>query len=214
MSTNFIQPEFPYSIAFLLSGSGSTLENLLEKIHNQEVQANVKVVISSRNDAYGIERANKWNIPNHVISYKEHKNDAEKYSESITQMIDQYNVDLIVMGGFMSLYLVPEKYNNKVINVHPALIPAFSGKGFYGDKVHQAVLDFGVKYTGCTIHFVDQIYDHGAIITQCLVPVQDDDDLESLREKVGIEEKKVYPKVIQKFVENKIYVKNRKVIIN
>lgn len=213
MPSDFHQPDFPFSIAFLLSGSGTTLENLLSQIKKEEVKAKVKVVISSREDVFGLERAKKWNIPHQVIAYKKYKHDPETYSNIITETLLKYNVDLVVMGGFMSLYLVPDELKNKVINIHPALIPAFSGKGFYGDKVHQAVLDYGVKYTGCTVHFVDQIYDHGAIIDQAIVRVETNDTLESLKEKVGIEEKKLYPKVIQKFVENRIQIKERKVTI-
>lgn len=209
----FFQPKQEFSIAFLLSGSGSTLENLLEHIQNNKVKANIKIVISSKENAYGLERARKWAVPYQIVPYKLYKNDPEEYSNAITDIIDKNNIDLVVMGGFMSLYLVPNHLNYKVINIHPSLIPAFSGKGYYGDKVHKAVIDFGVKYTGCTIHFVDQIYDHGAIIAQSVVSVDEDETLETLKEKVGIEEKKLYPKVIQKFVDNKITIQNNKVKI-
>ncbi len=208
------QPDNPYKIAFLLSGSGSTLENLLDHIASNKVQAQVAVVISSREGVFGLERAKKWRIPYEVIPYiKYKKNKIEEYSQKITRVIDSYQVDLIVLGGFMSRYILPDKYKDKAINIHPALIPSFCGKGFYGEKVHQAVINYGAKITGCTVHFIDNEYDNGPIIAQESIAVLEDDTPQTLQERVVNLEQKVYPKVIQTIVENRVRVSGRKVSI-
>jgi len=208
-----IQPDNPFKIAFLLSGSGSTMENLLNHIISGKVKAKISVVISSCENAYGIKRAENWDIPYKIVPFKTYKSDLIAYSNKISAIIDSYNINLIVFGGFMSQYIIPQHYINKAINIHPALIPAFCGKGFYGDKVHQAVLDYGVKITGCTVHFVDQNYDTGPIITQESVIINDSDTLDSIKEKVQNLERSLYPRVIQAIVENRVIVNGRHVKI-
>ncbi len=205
------QPVHSFKIAFLLSGSGSTLENLLNHIASGHVRASVSVVISSRENVYGLKIAQNWNIPHHTIPYIQYKNDIQTYSQRITSIIDQYNIQLIVFGGFMSKYIVPEKYYYKVINIHPALVPSFSGLGYYGIKVHKSVIEQGVKITGCTVHFVDNQYDHGAIIEQESIRVLVEDTPETLQDRVKKLEQSVYPNVIQKIVENKFIIQNGRV---
>ncbi len=203
----------PFKIAFFLSGSGTTLENLLEYIASHKVKATVSVVVSSRENAYGIKRAENWNIPYEVVPFKQYKNDIEHYSKEISKKLFNYPVDLIVFGGFMSPYFPDDRYINKVINIHPALIPSFSGKGYYGDRVHRAVLKSGVKITGCTIHFVDKEYDNGPIIAQQCVPVLDGDTIEILQKRVSAVEKKLYPTIIQAIVENRVSIADNKVTV-
>ncbi|HEO64895.1 MAG TPA: phosphoribosylglycinamide formyltransferase [Spirochaetes bacterium] len=203
--------ENPFRIGFLLSGNGSTLENLLEHIADGQVDAKIAVVLSSRTQAYGLIRANNWGIPHEVVPYKMFKSNLNDYSQRITQLLDFHKVDLVVFGGFMSCYIVPKHYINRVINIHPSLIPSFCGKGFYGTKVHQTVLDYGVKVTGVTVHFVDDEYDHGPIIAQETVKIDDRDTVDSIQSKVTAIEKRLYPKVIQAIIEDKITIENRKV---
>ena len=207
------QPPYPFKIGFLLSGSGSTLENLLEHIEKKKVEANVAVVISSKEACYGIERANNWGITREKVNYKDFKNRVEEYSDQITEILNRYHVDLVVLGGFLSLYLIPDQYKNRVINIHPALIPSFCGKGYYGRKVHESVIEYGVKYTGCTVHFVDNEYDSGPIIDQAIVRVEESDSAESVENKVQQLEKEIYPRVIQAIVDSRVGIDGRKVFI-
>ena len=153
-------------LGFLLSGSGSTYDNMMEKLQDLGTPAKMAVVISSRPDVYGVVRAKKSGVPVHIVEYKKYNNDIEEYSRAITKILEEYQVELVIMGGFMSFYQIPEKYIHRVMNVHPALIPAFCGKGMYGHKVHEAVYQSGVKVTGCPVHFVDNEYDNEPILDQ------------------------------------------------
>ena len=154
----------PLRVAVLLSGSGRTLQNLLDLSTAGELPIEVKLVISSRGDALGLERAHAAGVPTCVISRRD--TPPEAFNQAITDALVQANVDLVCMAGFMSLWTFPERFAGRVMNIHPALLPRFGGKGFYGDRVHQAVLDAGCKITGCTVHFADNEYDHGPIIVQ------------------------------------------------
>ncbi|GMT49613.1 MAG: phosphoribosylglycinamide formyltransferase [bacterium] len=205
------QAKNPFKIGFLLSGSVSTLEDILKQISDIELDARVSIVLSSRGQAYGLTRAKNWGIPHKIVPYEMFKSNLQEYSQQITQVLDFYKVDLVVFGGFMSRYVVPSHYINRVINIHPSLIPSFCGKGFYGTKVHQAVLDYGVKVTGVTVHFVDNEYDHGPIIAQETINIDNGDTIDSIQSKGAEIEKRLYPKVIQAIIENKIIVENRKV---
>jgi len=198
-------------LAVLLSGGGTTLQNLIDKIDQGELDARVVVVVSSRNDAYGLVRARNHNIPTHVVASKQYKKDWQRMSEKIDEVLEPYQPDLIVMAGFMCRYFFPPKYNGRVMNIHPALIPAFCGEGWYGEKVHQAVLDYGVKVSGCTVHFADLEYDHGPIIVQRTVPVLDDDTTETLRKRVFEQECIAYPEAIQLFAEGRLKIEGRRV---
>jgi len=200
-------------IGFLLSGSGSTLNNLIQKIKEKYLECEISVVISSKKGVKGIEIAKENNIPCFIVEYLKYKNDIEKYSNEITKIIKKYSVDLIVMGGFMSLYKIPDEFKNRVINIHPALIPAFCGKGMYGIKVHEAVIEYGAKITGCTVHFVDNEYDHGPIIYQEAIRVLSNDTPETLAERVKELERKVYPYVIKKILEKKFKINGKKVFL-
>lgn len=202
----------PVNLAVLLSGEGKTLQNIIDRIREGKLDARVVVVISSREDAYGQTRAKRAGIETHCIPYKLYKGDkAGKFSREITGILSRYPVDLIVMAGFMHLFKAEEKYKNRVMNIHPALIPSFCGKGYYGHHVHRAVLDYGVKVSGCTIHFADDIYDRGPIILQAAVPVKDDDTPETLSARVFAEECRLYPRAIQLFAEGRLEIKGRKV---
>ncbi|NOZ22629.1 MAG: phosphoribosylglycinamide formyltransferase [Planctomycetes bacterium] len=201
------------NLAVLLSGGGTTLQNIIDRIEAGNLDANVRVVISSQADAYGLERAKKHNIPSVVVSSKDFKNCTESFSKAIFSHIDKYPVDLVVMAGFMCLITIPEKYLGRVMNIHPALIPAFCGKGRYGHHVHEAVLEYGAKVSGCTVHFADNVYDHGPVIVQKTVPVFDDDTPDTLAARVFEQECEAYPEAIQLFAEGRLKIEGRKVRI-
>jgi phosphoribosylglycinamide formyltransferase-1 len=199
-------------LAVLLSGGGTTLQNLLDKCAARELNAQVACVISSRPGAYGLERARKAAVPAVAVPRNAFK-DVAAFSEAIWAEINKYNADLVVLAGFMSLITISPAFVNRIMNVHPALIPAFSGKGMYGMHVHRAVIEYGVRVTGVTVHFVDEKYDNGPIILQSVVPVLEDDTPETLAQRVQAEERVVYPKAIQLFAEGRLRVEGRKVLI-
>lgn len=198
-------------LGVLLSGSGTTLQNLIDLIETGKLDAEISCVISSRAGAYGLERARSHDIPSHLVSRKEFGADDIGFNREIWCDLREHNVELVVLAGFMSLLEVPEDYENRIINVHPALIPAFCGQGMYGHHVHEAVIEYGVKVTGATVHIVDHEYDHGPIILQEAVPVLEDDTPETLAERVQAKERELYPKAIQLFAQGRIKVENRHV---
>jgi formyltetrahydrofolate-dependent phosphoribosylglycinamide formyltransferase len=191
------------NLAVLLSGSGRTLQNFIDLIGQDKLPAKIQVVISSKKDAYGLERAKKHNIPAHMVERNQFTS-TEEFSRAINNILKKYPIDLIVMAGFLNLYLIPPEYKGKVMNIHPALLPDFGGKGFYTDKVHQAVLDAGVKFSGCTVHFADNTYDTGPIILQKKVPVLENDTAHTLADRVFQAELEAYPEAIRLFAEGKL----------
>lgn len=199
-------------VAVLLSGNGSTLQNILDLSAADALDVEVVCVVSSRADAYGLERAKAANVPGIPVVRGQHP-DQESFNQAIWSAIDAHRPDLVVLAGFMRLIAVPERYFGRIMNVHPALIPAFCGKGMYGHHVHEAVIDRGVKLTGVTVHFVDDKYDHGPIIMQESVPVLDDDTPASLAERVQAQERELYPKAIQLFAEGRLKIEGRRVHI-
>jgi len=202
----------PINLVVLLSGGGTTLQNFIDRIADGSLNARIQVVLSSRADAFGLQRAQNHGIPTHVISSRKYK-DADAFSAKIDETLDKYPVDLVCLAGFMCYWKIPDRYLGKVMNIHPALIPAFCGKGLYGHLVHEAVLRYGAKISGCTVHFADNEYDHGPIIVQRTVPVLDDDTPDSLAARVFKEECKAYPEAIRLFAEGRLKVEGRNVRI-
>jgi formyltetrahydrofolate-dependent phosphoribosylglycinamide formyltransferase len=190
-------------LGILLSGGGRTLENIVEEIEADRLNARPVVVISSSAEAYGLTRAKNHGIPAHVVRLKDHPG-IESFSDSITEILLEAGAELVLLAGFLKLYLVPEVYEGRVMNIHPALIPKFCGLGFYGHHVHEAVLNANEKESGCTVHFCDNEYDHGPIILQRRVPVFEDDTPDTLAARVFEEECKAYPEAIRMFIEGKI----------
>lgn len=180
----------------LVSGGGTTLQNLIDRAGAGEIPLSIDAVVSSKKDAHALERARARGIDAYPCDRGEFANDAE-FSAAITRFLDLYQPDLVVMAGFMHLYIIPERYAGRVVNIHPALLPKFGGKGFYDLKVHRAVLAAGEKETGCTVHFCDNQYDHGPILLQKIIPVEAGDTPESLREKVQALEREAYPEAIR-----------------
>ncbi len=199
-------------LAVLLSGSGTTLQNLIDRIEAGVLDARVRVVIASREDAYGLVRAQNHEIPAAVVARRQYKG-MDAFNDAVWREIRKYPVDLAVLAGFMSLLHVPDGFANRMMNVHPALIPSFCGKGMYGHHVHEAVLAYGAKVSGATVHFVDEHYDHGPIILQECVPVLDDDTPDTLADRVQAKERELYPRAIQLFAEGRLRVEGRRVRI-
>ncbi len=195
-------------IAVLLSGSGTSLENLLEKIDAGDVPGEVRVVIASKTKAFGLERARRRGIPALPIPRKQHP-DVSEFNDAIHAVLEEYDIDLVLLLGFLSPFETRGRFEGRTINVHPALIPAFCGKGFYGHRVHEEVIESGVKLTGATVHFVDAEYDHGPIILQEAVEVRDDDTPESLAERVQAVERRLVPEAVRLFAESKLTIEGR-----
>lgn len=199
----------PLTLAVLLSGSGSTLQNIIDCIAEGTLNARVVCVIASRVDAYGLERARKYGIPNFLVARRAFS-DTAAFSDAVWSEIRRHDIELVVMAGFMCLLEIPDDFENRVVNVHPALIPAFCGKGMYGHHVHEAVLAYGAKVSGCTVHFANANYDEGPIIMQGVVPVLEDDTPDSLAERVQAKEREIYPQAIQLIAEGRVRVEGRR----
>jgi formyltetrahydrofolate-dependent phosphoribosylglycinamide formyltransferase len=192
-------------IAVVLSGSGTTLENLFVHIDDGRLDAEVALVISSSPKAYGLERARRRNVKAVTIERRGFAN-AVEYGDAVFAEIRPAQVDLVVLAGFVKLLPIPDDFQWRVVNTHPALIPAFCGKGFYGRHVYEAVLARGAKVTGVTVHFCDNTYDHGPIIAQQAVEVFDDDTPETLAARVQQAERELYPRAIQWVLEGRVEV--------
>lgn len=194
------------NIGVLISGRGTNLQAIIDGCENKTINGKVKVVISNKIEAYGLERAKKHNI----------KAIYEKEEDNIIEILKENKVDLVVLAGYLKIIsskLVNE-YKDKIINIHPSLIPAFCGKGYYGEKVHQGVIDYGAKISGATVHFVDEDTDTGPIIMQKIVEVKQDDDVKKLAARVLKVEHEILTKSIAMFCENKLTVHGRRVYIN
>ncbi len=194
-------------IGVLLSGNGTSLENLLAHIDSGEVPGRIAVVISSRADAFGLERARRRGIPALTVSRREHP-DLNDFNDALHDALAPYDVELVALLGFLSLFQLRGRYEGRALNVHPALIPAFSGTGFYGRRVYEAVLASGVKLTGATVHFTDDEYDHGPILLQEAVPVQAEDTAETLAERVTEIERRLVPEAIRLIAEGRVEIKD------
>jgi formyltetrahydrofolate-dependent phosphoribosylglycinamide formyltransferase len=203
-------PQSPLNLAVLLSGSGTSLQNLLDRCADGRLNARVRIVVSNKAEAHGLERARQAGVEAVVVDRKA-AGSREEFSRQIFEHCRRAGVDLVCLAGFMQLLQIPEDFSLRVMNIHPALIPAFCGKGYYGHHVHHAVLDYGAKVTGCTVHFADNVYDHGPIILQRVVPVRDDDTVESLAARVQEQEREAYPEAIQLFAAGRLKVEGRHV---
>lgn len=200
-----------HKIAVLVSGGGTNLQAIIDKIEEGTIRnAEIEVVISNKKDAYALERAAKHNIKGICVSPKEYES-REAFSQALLDTLKAHEVDLIVLAGYLVIVpkIVIASYPNQIINIHPSLIPSFCGDGFYGLHVHEAVLARGNKITGATVHFVDEGTDTGPIILQKAVYVQEGDTPESLQKRVMEEaEWKILPEAIDLIANNKIEVVN------
>jgi phosphoribosylglycinamide formyltransferase 1 len=202
----------PIRLGVLISGGGSTLANFLKCQAAGLLNAEFPLVIASRPDCGGLQIAKNAGILAETISPKSFKN-TEEFSTRIFSMLREAKVDLVTLAGFLCLVRVPPDFANRVMNIHPALIPSFCGKGLYGMKVHEAVLSRGCKVSGCTVHFADNVYDHGPIIVQKTVPVLEGDTPHSLAARVFEAECQAYPEAIRLFAEARLLVTESRVCI-
>ena len=194
------------NIGVLISGGGTNLQAIIDETKSGGINGTVKLVISNKENAYGLERARLSKI----------KAVYETDEDKIIELLKENNIDLIVLAGYLKI-ITPKfvyEFRNKIINIHPSLIPSFCGKGYYGEKVHQGVIDYGAKVTGATVHFVDEGADTGAIIMQEAVNVEQDDDAKSLAKRVLEVEHRILKESIRLFCENKLSIQGRRVFIN
>jgi phosphoribosylglycinamide formyltransferase-1 len=202
----------PFRIAVLISGGGTTLKNLIEKIRAGRLRVQIALVISSSPSTRGLQFARDAGIPTAVVQPNCYASQ-EEFSRVILDHCRAAKADLVVMAGFLKRVTIAEDFAHRVTNIHPGLIPAFCGHGFYGHHVHQAVIDYGAKLSGCTVHFADNQYDHGPVILQRAVPVLDDDTADTLAARVFEAECEAYPEAIQLIAEGRVCVEGRKVQI-
>jgi formyltetrahydrofolate-dependent phosphoribosylglycinamide formyltransferase len=210
MTTPLPFPLSPLRISVLISGGGTTLRNLLQVIDRGELDAAVDLVIASSPTAGGLNIAKEAGIPSLVHQRQSFAN-VQEHSDAIFASCREAGSHLVVMGGFLKLVRIPDDFHGRVVNIHPALIPSFCGKGFFGRHVHQAVLDYGCKVTGCTVHFVDNQYDHGPVIMQRCVPVEAGDTPESLAARVFEAECSAYPEALRLFAAGRLTINGRSV---
>jgi len=190
----------PVRLGVLLSGSGRTLQNLIDRIDDGSLPAKITVVVSSHPGVKGLERARAKQIPAVTVDFKKFSH-PKAFSAAITQELEKHPVDLIIMAGFIRRYLFPSKFEGRVLNIHPALLPEFGGKGYYGHHVHEAVLKSGAKESGCTVHLADLHYDKGPILLQKRVRVLPGDTPDILAERVFQAECEAYPEAIRRMAE-------------
>lgn len=195
----------PIRLAVLISGGGTTLLNLQQLIQEGQLSAEIPLVIASRAQIAGVERARRAQLRCELVLRKEYA-DTDAFSEAIFTLCRESAIDLVVCGGFLSLLTIAADFENRVINIHPSLIPSFCGWGFYGERVHTAVLARGAKVSGCTAHFVDNQYDHGPIILQRAVDVLEDDTPDTLAERVFAAECLALPEAIRLYSTGRLEV--------
>jgi phosphoribosylglycinamide formyltransferase-1 len=217
----------PIRLVALVSGGGTTLQNLLDRIAAGALSATVAGVVSSRADAFGVTRAQRAGLPVTVVEKASpgRKSGGESqppqappdlrpgFAERVWAAVRTYKPDLVCFAGWLHLLPIPADFHHKVLNIHPALLPAFGGKGMYGRRVHEAVLAYGAKVSGCTVHFADDTYDTGPILVQRCVPVKDDDTPDTLAARVFEAECEAYPEAIRLIAEGRITVRGRRVVI-
>ncbi len=201
----------PIRLAGLISGGGTTLVNLVDSIQQGELSAEIPLVIASRADCGGIAKAEAAGLPCQIITRKSYAS-VEDFSAAIFDACRQQQIDLVICAGFLALLKIPEDFVGRVMNIHPSLIPAFSGQGYHGHHVHAGVLSRGCRVSGCTVHFVDDVYDHGPIILQATVSVCDDDTPETLAARVFEQECLAYPEAIRRYAAGRLEIRGQRVI--
>ena len=202
----------PGTIAFLLSGSGSTLANLLDHIEQGTLDATVVVVVSDREGAGGLAVAKDHGIPTRVVPRRRY--DRARYSHALAEALVPFTPDLLVTGGFLTIFDVPAFLNGRALNVHPALLPAFGGKGFYGHHVHEAVLAAGCRVSGCTVHYINAQIDGGPIVAQVCVPVHPDDTPDTLGARVQEAERALYPRAIADVLAGRVRLEGGRAVFS
>lgn len=201
-------------IGVLASGGGSNLQAIIDACARGEIDGKVVVVVSNNPKARALDRARRAGIPAVAMHHRAFP-DRDTFDAKLVEILHSYEVDLICLAGFMRI-LGPAfigQFHGRIMNIHPALLPSFGGLGMYGDRVHKAVLDSGVKFSGCTIHFANEAPDGGPIIVQAVVPVLDGDTVETLAARIAREEHRLYPEAVRLFAEGRLKVVGRRVFI-
>lgn len=211
MSDRVPLPELPspLKLAVCVSGGGTTLQNLVHSIRSGELSAEIVRVIASSAACGAIGRADAAGVPHTVVDSNDHAS-PESYGEAVFAACE--GADLALLAGFLKRVAVPQRWRWRTLNIHPSLIPAFSGAGYYGRRVHQAALDRGVKVSGCTVHFVDDEYDHGPIVAQRCVPVLSDDTAQTLAARVFEQECQLYPEAVRLVASGRLSIDGRRVV--
>ena len=199
-------------LGVLLSGGGRTMLNILQEIEQGRLNARIVSVISSRSTVAGVERAQKAGLSAEIVRKKDYS-DLNAFSKALEERLDAAEVDLVIQAGWLCLWNIPSQYENRVMNIHPALLPSFGGQGMWGHHVHEAVLAAGCKVSGCTVHFCTNEYDSGPIIVQRTCPVENDDTADTLAARVFEQECLAYPEAIRCFSEGRLRVEGNKVRI-
>ena len=201
-------------LAVLASGGGTNLQAIIDACERGEIDARVVLVISNNSAAGALERARKHGIVDLHLSGRQFDTQDE-FDARLLDVLAEHRVDLVILAGYMKMVspAVVRAYRHRMLNIHPALLPCFGGKGMYGIKVHQAVIDSGAKVSGVSVHIVDEQYDHGPIVAQRTVPVLDDDTPESLAHRVLVQEHEIYPQVIGLFAQDRVRVEGHRVRI-
>jgi len=202
------EPRKPLPIAVLISGTGRTLKNINDRVAGGVLDVDVRLVIASTSKATGVQFAAEADAPSLVLVRRDFDSDGS-YSEAIFAACHEAGAELVVLAGWLKLLIVPDDFQNRVVNIHPGLIPSFCGKGYYGHHVHHAAVDYGVKLSGCTVHFVDNQYDHGPVILQKAVPVSHLDTADDLAARVFEAECEALPEAIQLIAEGRVAVAGR-----
>lgn len=198
----------PIRLVALISGGGTTLQNLIDRIADGRLAARIVGVVSSRADALGVERAKRAGSPVTVVKR------GPAFAAEVWEAVRAFDPQLVCLAGWLHLLPIPEDFRHRVLNIHPALLPAFGGKGMYGRRVHEAVLEYGAKVSGCTVHFADDTYDTGPVLVQKCVPVRDDDDPDTLAARVFEAECEAYPEAIRLLAEGRVTVVGRRVRVS
>ena len=195
-------------LAVFISGTGRTLKNLLDRIHAEQLSAEVVVVISSVTNVVGLQYAEEESIPVEIIE-RSNYGSLHEFSEANFSVCRAARADYVVLGGYLRHLEIPNDFENRVLNIHPSLIPSFCGKGYYGNIVHSKALEYGVKISGCTVHFVDQEYDTGPIFLQKAVDVYEGDTPNTLNDRVFAAECQAYPEAVELLAQGRVTVKGR-----
>ena len=205
----------PHSIAAMVSGQGrgSNVAALMNACAHEDIGCRVGIVIGTRSDSPALERAQACGVHVAVVSPRKYEDNEPGYGQTLLRLLHNYGIGLICLAGYMRKLPAPvlSEYAGRVMNIHPALLPFFGGQGMYGERVHQAVLESGMKVSGCTVHFVDEEYDTGPIILQSTVPVLDDDTPATLAQRVLVEEHATYIRAVKLFADGRLRIEGRRV---
>jgi phosphoribosylglycinamide formyltransferase-1 len=200
----------PFRLAVLVSGGGTTLQNLIDRIAGGQLPAAIVGVVSSRADAFGAERARRAGLPVEIVERATFRANPER----VWAAVRGFAPNLVCLAGWLHLLPIPDDFRHRVLNIHPSLLPAFGGKGMYGHHVHEAVLAYGAKVSGCTVHLADDTYDTGPVLVQKCVPVREEDTPDTLAARVFQAECEAYPEAIRLFADGRVTVRGRRAVIS